>query len=238
MITRPVIAAFTIWLTAIFGWVGDKVDNSMSAQSAPAAAVAEVNQPLVQESHIEQPSILEQKFKFNEQGQRVRQLQKAIGTVKVDGVYGNTTRREHIEKLEELGLPIVNVPVKTALYNISYDNEKRCPKWEPLFKEYGLEPVDVFSYIAWRESGCNPKAQNAIWKNGKMTYALNKDGSYDTGLLQINSSWKTVTQKVCGEDATDDHMEGLKDPACNLSVAKYIMDNSKGKLANWKVYKD
>jgi hypothetical protein len=95
----------------------------------------------------------------------------------------------------------------------------------------------VFSYIAWRESGCNPKAQNATWKNGIMTYALNKNKSYDTGLLQVNSTWYTAVKGVCGEDAVKNRMEGLKDPVCNVKFAKWLMDNSKGQLGNWSVYK-
>ena len=208
----------------------------MNAQSAPVAAVAEVTQPQVLEEIVPE-SILLQSFKFNEVSKRVAKLQKALGTVLTDGHYGAITRREHIEALEARGLPLGNVPKENVpKYNISYDPAKRCPMWEPLFAEYGL-PVDVFSYIAWRESGCNPKAQNATWKNGKMTYALNKDGSYDTGLLQVNSTWYTAVKGVCGEDAVDNHMEGLKDPVCNVKFAKWLMDNSKGKLANWRVYK-
>ena len=125
-----------------------------------------------------------------------------------------------------------------ARYNYPRDPKKRCPMWEPLLSAAGLGPLDVFSYIAWRESGCNPEAQNAKWDaNGNMTYALNKDGSYDTGLLQINSSWKTVTRQVCGDAAVENHMQGLKDPVCNVSVAKWIMENSKGKLGNWRMYR-
>jgi hypothetical protein len=91
--------------------------------------------------------------------------------------------------------------------------------------------VQVFSYIAWRESGCNPKAINAKFDaNGNVIWTLNKNGSIDRGLLQINSSWKTVTKNVCGTD-----LNGLLELDCNLSVAKYIMDNSKGKLLNWSI---
>ena len=126
-----------------------------------------------------------------------------------------------------------------ARFNYPKDPKKRCPAWEPLLYEAALLPVDVFSYIAWRESGCNPGAQNAKWDaNGNMTYHLNNDKSYDTGLLQINSSWKTVTAKVCGEDAVKNRMQGLKDPICNVNVARYIMVNSKGKLGNWRIYQD
>jgi hypothetical protein len=66
-----------------------------------------------------------------------------------------------------------------------------------------------------------------------MTYALNKNGSYDTGLLQINSSWRTVTATVCGEKALRNRMQGLKDIDCNIRVARYIMENSSGGLSNW-----
>ena len=178
---------------------------------------------------------------MNEKGPRVKELQIAIGTVRIDGIYGPITRREHIEKLVAMGMPTDGVPLpveeKTG-YNIPSDKSKRCPMWEETFREAGLEPVEVFSYVAWRESGCNPQAQNATWdKNGNMTYHLNKDKSYDTGLLQINSSWYSVTKLVCGKDSVDGRMAGLKDPACNIAVAKYIMDNSKGKLGNWRVYK-
>lgn len=113
---------------------------------------------------------------------------------------------------------------------IPADKSKRCPQFNSKFKQYGL-PVQIFSYIAWRESGCNPKAINAKFDaNGKVIWTLNKNGSIDRGLLQINSSWQTVTKNVCGTD-----LNGLLNIDCNLSVAKYIMDNSKGKLLNWDI---
>lgn len=115
-------------------------------------------------------------------------------------------------------------------HRIPNDKNKRCPQFHAKFKEYKL-PVQVFSYIAWRESGCNPKAINARFDaNGKVIWTLNKNGSIDRGLLQINSAWQTVTKNVCGTD-----LNGLLDLDCNLSVAKYIMDNSKGKLNNWNI---
>jgi hypothetical protein len=115
-------------------------------------------------------------------------------------------------------------------HRIPSDKTKRCPEYHDKFKEYRL-PVQVFSYIAWRESRCNSKAINARFdKNGKVIWTLNRNGSIDRGLVQINSSWKTVTKNVCGTD-----LDGLLDIDCNLSVAKYIMDNSKGKLMNWKI---
>jgi len=110
------------------------------------------------------------------------------------------------------------------------DPEKRCPKFEHKFAEYNL-PVEIFSYIAWRESGCNPKAVNARWDaNGNVIWTLNKNGSIDRGLVQINSGWQTVTKNVCGTK-----LNGLFNVDCNLKVAKYIMDNSVGKLNNWSI---
>lgn len=121
--------------------------------------------------------------------------------------------------------------VEIADKRIPKDKNKRCPQFEDEFVEYGLFPVKVFSYIAWRESGCNPQAINAKFdSNGNVIWTLNKDGSIDRGLLQINSSWKTVTKNVCGTD-----LNGLLILDCNLKVAKYIMDNSKGKLLNWRI---
>jgi hypothetical protein len=110
------------------------------------------------------------------------------------------------------------------------DPKKRCPQWESKFEEYGL-PVDVFSYIAWRESGCNPEAINAKFdSNGKVIWTLNKNGSIDRGLVQINSCWRSVTKKVCGTG-----LDGLFDVDCNLKVAKYLLDNTEGKLLNWRI---
>ena len=98
------------------------------------------------------------------------------------------------------------------------DKSKRCPQWEPKFAEYGL-PVKAFSYISWRESRCSISAHNKF---------LNRNGSQDLGLVQINSSWKTVTRNICGTDIT-----GLFNVDCNLSVAKYLYDN--GGLRHWSL---
>jgi hypothetical protein len=103
---------------------------------------------------------------------------------------------------------------------IPSDKTKRCPEFEHKFAEYGL-PVELFSYIAWRESRCRIKAINAKFDSrGNVTWTLNKNGSIDRGLLQINSTWKTVTKNICGTD-----LEGLMLIECNLSVAKYLYNN-------------
>jgi hypothetical protein len=53
--------------------------------------------------------------------------------------------------------------------------------------------------------------------------------SYDSGLLQINSSWVTVTSQVCGTKWGD--LRPLRTSSCNLKVAKYLFEN--GGLGNW-----
>lgn len=112
------------------------------------------------------------------------------------------------------------------------EGDRSCPTFEPLFREYGLKPVKTFSYIAWRESRCRPDAVNARWDaQGNMVWSLNKNGSYDSGLLQINSSWKTVTRNICGGN-----IDLLTDVDCNLRVAKYLLDN--GGLGHWRASLD
>ena len=227
-------------ISILFGALGISLPGTTKAEmsSLPSHQAVVVVMPDRVEG-TKTKAVLLDVYSFGEKSQRVKNLQTTIGTVRIDGVYGSITRREHVEKLQKLNLPINNVPTLpvSSVYNIPSDLSKRCPQWIPLFQEYGLEPVEVFSYIAWRESGCNPQAQNAKWDaNGNMTYHLNRDKSYDTGLLQINSSWFSVTKLVCGKDSVNGRMAGLKDPVCNVRVAKYIMDNSKGKLGNWRVY--
>lgn len=123
---------------------------------------------------------------------------------------------------------IGNEPSETTLRSVPADATQRCEKFEGLFRQYGLEPVETFSYIAYRESRCRPKAVNARWdENGNIVWTLNKNGSYDIGLLQINSTWKAVTRNICGGDITM-----LYKLDCNLRVAKYLLDN--GGLAHWE----
>ena len=85
---------------------------------------------------------------------------------------------------------------------------RTCPKWEPLAAQYGL-PVKWASGIAWRESRCNPKAVSK----------LNRNGTRDYGIWQVNSSWQTVTRAVC---KTKNHRAALLDPVCNAKVAGWL----------------
>ena len=121
---------------------------------------------------------------------------------------------EHQRQMREQ-MPLV---VEVTPPGVPKDSTQRCPQWEAKFREYGL-PVIAFSYISYRESRCNPHA----WNRYK-----NANGSQDLGLVQVNSSWKTVTKNICGTD-----IKGLFDVDCNLSVAKYLYDN--GGLRHWSL---
>jgi hypothetical protein len=88
----------------------------------------------------------------------------------------------------------------------------------------------VFSYIAWRESRCRPNAINAKFNSrGEVIWTLNRDGSIDRGLIQVNSSWLTVTSQVC--KAPRGQLDVLFDVDCNLAVARYLYQN--GGLGHW-----
>ena len=101
-------------------------------------------------------------------------------------------------------------------------------------KQFGL-PINPFSYIARRESNCNPNAINAIWNDkGELVWSLNKNGSWDSGLLQINSVHIEGVKRICGKAALANHIEGLRNIDCNLAVAAALYDNGKG-LFHWQI---
>lgn len=243
MITKEALFGLVLWLTAAIG-VGaanggitrpevpsrDSSSVVATGSSTPTKSTVATTRP---------QTILQEVFVFNERSEKVERLQSFLGA-NIDGHYGTKTREKHLAALIANNMETAFVPAQPnpivdgnkRRYNISDDPTHRCPQFEPLFAQYGLEPVEVFSYIAYRESRCNPAAVNAKFdSNGNTTWTLNKNGSVDRGLIQINSCWKTVTKNVCGTG-----LEGLFDVHCNLKVAKYIMDNSKSGLSNWNVW--
>ena len=116
---------------------------------------------------------------------------------------------------------VLILPVEVVPEGVPADQSKRCPQWEDEFAAFGL-PVDTFSYVAWRESRCNILAHNRT---------LNKNKTQDRGLLQINSSWVTVTAKECASQKGD--LSVLFDVRCNLAVARYLYRN--GGLRHWNL---
>ena len=116
---------------------------------------------------------------------------------------------------------VLILPVEVVPEGVPADKTKRCPQWEDEFAAFGL-PVEAFSYIAYRESRCNPLAHNKT---------LNRNGSQDRGVLQINSTWVTVTAKECASQRGD--LSVLFDVRCNLAVARYLYRN--GGLRHWNL---
>ena len=116
-----------------------------------------------------------------------------------------------------------------------------CPEYEAQLREHGL-PVKQFSYIMWRESRCEPKAIGWNYKKGKgpedcvlspaPTYRhCDAVKSYDVGLVQVNSTWKTLVAQICKRPRRQ-LIKSLSNPSCNLKVARYLYKN--GGLGHWR----
>jgi hypothetical protein len=116
---------------------------------------------------------------------------------------------------------VLVLPAEVIPEGVPKDQSKRCPQWEDEFAAFGL-PVETFSYVAWRESRCSPLSWNRT---------LNKNKTQDRGLLQINSSWVTVTAKECASQRGD--LSVLFNVRCNLAVARYLYRN--GGLRHWNL---
>jgi hypothetical protein len=122
----------------------------------------------------------------------------------------------------------------------SVNTTKRCPEWEDDLRRHGLVPVRKFSAIMWRESRCQKRVIGWNYHKG-MSHRDCKLApaniyrkcpavrSYDSGLLQINSSWKTLTARVCKSKYGD--MKVLLKSECNLKVAKALLDD--GGFNHW-----
>lgn len=134
---------------------------------------------------------------------------------------------------------LAKVRYKKMTVNIPSDIVKRCPKQEGEIKKHKL-PVKIFSYIMWRESRCQEKVIGWNYRKGMShrdcrlspvnTYKkCSAVKSYDSGLLQINSSWVTLTKETCGGKWGD--MSILLNQECNLAVASKILQD--GGLSNW-----
>lgn len=91
-------------------------------------------------------------------------------------------------------------------------NNAKCPQWEAQLRKHGL-PVKQFSYLSWRESRCNALAVSR----------QNRDGSFDYGLLQVNSTFKTLTARTCRRPYRQTK-KSLLQFQCNLKVAKVLFD--------------
>ena len=146
--------------------------------------------------------------------------------------------------LIRISIVALSITAGTVVTSSEAEGKKKdlpCAQWHDELRKHGL-PVKVFAPIMWRESKCKPKAIGWNYHNGMShrdcklsdarTYRKCKAvKSYDVGLLQINSSWKTLTARVC--KAKFGKMLVLQKPKCNLKVAALLYDNGKG-LRNWQ----
>jgi len=86
--------------------------------------------------------------------------------------------------------------------------------WEAAAAQYGVNP-QLLVAIARTESGMNPAALNR-----------NKNGSYDIGLMQINSSWLPTLRKYGVEE------QALWDPCTNIHVGAWVLSQNMQRMGN------
>ncbi|RJF96853.1 invasion protein [Noviherbaspirillum cavernae] len=86
--------------------------------------------------------------------------------------------------------------------------------WESAAARYGVNPYMLYA-IAKTESSLNPAAINR-----------NKNGSYDIGLMQINSSWFATLRKH-GIDE-----QQLYDPCTSIHVGAWILAQNMRRMGN------
>lgn len=77
--------------------------------------------------------------------------------------------------------------------------------WEDVGQKYGINPQVLYA-IAKTESSLNPKAINR-----------NRNGTYDVGLMQINSSWFPALVKLGIKE------ENLYHPCTSIEVGAWIL---------------
>ena len=126
---------------------------------------------------------------------------------------------------------IVEAPRPVSVPTTTTPPGARCPQWWGLAAEAGwhADSMPTLDYVIWRESRCNPAAHNTT---------LNRDGSTDIGLTQINDrSWCLPTRWYPGGYLQSVGVlstvgcEQLFDPLTNLKAAKALYDysqNTKG----------
>jgi soluble lytic murein transglycosylase-like protein len=90
--------------------------------------------------------------------------------------------------------------------------------WEEAASYYGVSAHLLYA-IAKTESGLNPNAINRS----------NKNGTYDIGLMQINSRWLPMLRKHGIEE------KQLYDPCTSIQVAAWILaDNMRRMGSTWE----
>lgn len=85
--------------------------------------------------------------------------------------------------------------------------------WEAAAGRYGIDPRLLYA-IGKTESGLNPRAYNRS----------NKNGSYDIGLMQINSQWLPTLRR---HGITE---QDLLDPCVSIQVGAWILAHNVKRL--------
>ncbi|HEY8608101.1 MAG TPA: lytic transglycosylase domain-containing protein [Noviherbaspirillum sp.] len=89
--------------------------------------------------------------------------------------------------------------------------------WEEAGARYGVNPSLLYA-IARTESNLNPMARN-----------VNRNGTYDIGLMQINSSWLPVLRRFGMQE------EQLWDPCTSIHVGAWVLAQNMDRFGNtWK----
>ena len=86
--------------------------------------------------------------------------------------------------------------------------------WDDAAAQYGVNPYLLYA-IAKTESGLKPNALNR-----------NKDGSYDIGLMQINSRWLPTLRKYGVRE------EQLWDACTSIQVGAWVLAQNMRRLGN------
>jgi soluble lytic murein transglycosylase-like protein len=86
--------------------------------------------------------------------------------------------------------------------------------WEEAGARYGINPYLLYA-IAKTESGLDPVAVNR-----------NKNGSYDVGIMQINSSWFPQLRKYGISE------QELFDPCVNIHVGAWVLAQNMRRMGN------
>lgn len=100
-----------------------------------------------------------------------------------------------------------------ALAMLACGSASAC--WDEAAARYGVNPSLLYA-IAKTESNLNPLAIN---RN-------NKDGSYDIGIMQINSRWLPILRKYGVDEAQ------LWDACTNIHVGAWVLAENMRRLGN------
>jgi hypothetical protein len=136
----------------------------------------------------------------------------------------------------------LTIPVTAVVSPVEASYEWKCPKYtQQIRQHFPKRDWRTMDAIMWRESRCITRAVGWNYRPGTTYKDCQGRGdfhtrrrcpavrSYDVGLFQITSSWRTLTRQVCGKDTTT---KVLMRPQCNFRVARVLYNH--GGLDHWR----